>query len=156
MAFSLSDIRNRGSAMVVAVLMTGRGDGFCTVEAAAVMKVGRSGGSLGYSERVGGRCYEPGNNQLPIGPLMASFRDNEAPDYAEGTGTVHGIAVTGLVRRGETPAQALDRLSPEVPDVRAIWATHCETERARIMETMSALEDRAAEGFGTGLPVRFR
>ncbi len=153
MPFSILDIKERRSAEVVAVLMSGGGDGSCIVEDPVVLRVGRSGGSLGYSVGVGGRHYEPGNDGRSIGPLRVSWTDRTSPNFVDGTGKVQGIAVLGLVARGETHEAALARLAPETPDVVALWAVHCQAEMENAQAMRSALEDRARDGFGTGLPV---
>lgn len=141
MPFDISQIKNRSSAQVVAILMSGKADGSSVVEAPAVVKVGRTGSYLGYAEHVGRRYYGGESNPVDVGPLCVSFSDRASPDYVKQTGRVQGILILGVVGRKEAPEAALARLAPEAPDVREMWKRHCEEQRRHFIDSESSFRE---------------
>lgn len=163
MAFDITQIPDKKKSRVVAMLLDGGGNGSERITGPVVIDAWRRGGKLVVSAAYAGGYFElpdqhteilrgqPGQPDLQIG-----WSDHSAPDFAQGTGRVGGIALVGTVSRGESDEAAIARLRGETPDLGGRWAAYCEAFLARSEGVRQALENRARDGFGLGPAIRLR
>jgi hypothetical protein len=161
MPFDLQTLPRRKRTRVVAwLLVEGRGDGSESVRGPIAVDVSRDG-SIGCGERLpDGRYFEIGPYQERLGEpgkpdLIYGHNDHDAPNWGEGTGRVSGIAILGLVGKRESDEAAVERLGLGVPSIAGMWSAYIQKQLEDSHALLGALEERAADGFGTGIPMRF-
>lgn len=160
MPFDITRLPNNKKARVVAMLLEGRGDGHERITGPVAIDAWRRGGKLVVSGHHAEGYFEMGNQHTEFlrgePDIQIGWDDHYAPNYGDGSGRATGVAVVGAVLKGETDEAAIARLRHDVPDIRGRWAAHREAEVAKFDGMRRALQEGARDGFGLGVPMRFR